>query len=286
MANASDSLAPLRREIDSIDEDLHDLLMRRAEIVGEVGRLKASDGGPTFRPAREAQLLRRLLARHEGALPPEVIVRLWREIVASSTRLQGAFSVAYSSIDGNSDTLHLANLQFGIDADVLRFASAMQVIAAVARGEASVGLVSFPQNSDTPEWWAEMDNVPEVQIVARLPWYVTAADIENMAGAFVISEGAPEESGSDRSVFTFACDDDVSQARFAELASKNKLDVETLAVTAWPDGSGSCTHLVDVAGFVTVDDTRVRGLAAFLGDAEVHLLGAYAVPFIDLSDTE
>ena len=57
-------------------------------------------------------------------------------------------------------------------------------------------------------------------------------------------------------------------------------------MTAWPDGSGSCTHLVDVAGFVTVDDTRVRGLAAFLGDAEVHLLGAYAVPFIDLSDTE
>jgi chorismate mutase / prephenate dehydratase len=285
MANASDSLALLRREIDSIDENLHDLLMRRAEIVGEVGRLKASDGGPTFRPAREAQLLRRLLARHEGALPRGALVRLWREIVASSTRLQGAFSVGYCPIDGNGDALHLANSQFGMDADVLRFASAAQVVSAVARGDASVGLVPLPHDSDTPEWWAEMENVPKVQIVARLPWYVASPNAEDVTGALVVSTGTPEESGNDRSVLTFACDDGVSRARFAELARENKLDAETQAVAARPDGAGGRTHLADVAGFVAADDPRVLGLAGLLGDAEVRLLGAYAATFIDSPDT-
>lgn len=285
MANASDSLAPLRREIDSIDENLHDLLMRRAEIVGEVGRQKASDGGPTFRPAREAQLLRRLLARHEGALPKGVLVRLWREIVASSTRLQGSFSVGYFPIEGQGDALRLANSQFGLDANVQRFASAAQVVSAVGRGDASVGLVPLPHDSDTPEWWAEMQNAPKVQIVARLPWFVASPDTGDATGAFVVSTGTPEESGDDRSVLTFACDDDVSRARFAELARENKLVAENQAVAAGPDGSGGRTHLVDVAGFVTADDPRVRGLSTLLGEAEARLLGVYAAPFLDSSGT-
>jgi len=281
MANASDSLAPLRREIDSIDENLHDLLMRRAEIVGEVGRQKASDGGPTFRPAREAQLLRRLLARHEGALPKGVLVRLWREILASSTRLQGSFSVGYFPIEGQGDALRLANSQFGLDANVQRFASAAQVVSAVGRGDASVGLVPLPHDSDTPEWWVEMQNAPKVQIVARLPWFVASPDTGDATGAFVVSTGTPEESGDDRSVLTFACDDDVSRARFAELARENKLVAENQAVAAGPDGSGGRTHLVDVAGFVTADDPRVRGLSTLLGEAEARLLGVYAAPFLD-----
>ncbi|MDE0780161.1 MAG: chorismate mutase [Alphaproteobacteria bacterium] len=284
MANVPDSLAPMRREIDSIDESLHDLLMRRADIVGEIGRQKASDGGPTFRPAREAQLLRRLLARHEGALPKSFLVRLWREIVASSTRLQGSFSAGYCPIEGQGDALRLANSQFGLDANVVRFSSAVQVISAVGRGDVSVGIVPLPYNSNSPEWWEEMQNAPKVRIVARLPWFVSSADAEEGVGAFVVSTGEPEESGEDRSVLTFACGTDVSRARFAELARENKLASDTQAVALGPDQLCGRKHLVDVAGFVIEDDPRVRGLATLLGDAEVRFLGAYAAPFVDLSD--
>ena len=284
MANVVDSLAQPRREIDSIDESLHDLLMRRAEIVGEIGRQKASDGGPAFRPAREAQLLRRLLARHEGALPKGFLVRLWREIVASSTRLQGSFLVGYCPIEGQRDALRLANSQFGLDANVVRFTSAAQVIASVERGDVSVGLVSLPSDSDDPEWWSELENTPQVRIVARLPWFLSSADAGEGVGAFVVSTGEPEESGEDRSVLTFACGSDVSRARFAELARENKLAAEVQAVSPGPDASGGRKHLVDVAGFVIDDDPRVRKLATLLGDAEVRFLGAYAAPFIELSD--
>ena len=63
MNDAPRSLDALRREIDTVDDTLHDLLTQRAALVAEIGALKSSERTTIFRPAREALLLRRLLAR-------------------------------------------------------------------------------------------------------------------------------------------------------------------------------------------------------------------------------
>ena len=146
MSNTPDDLAALRREIDSIDEQLHDLLMRRGEVVTEIGRRKAADGQVPFRPAREAQLLRRLLARHRGPLPAETIVRVWREIIASAIRLQGELIVGYCPLEGHGSALRLANGNFGLNARTARLETADAVVDAVAEGDVSVGLVPLPQS--------------------------------------------------------------------------------------------------------------------------------------------
>lgn len=65
MPSDSRSLTELRREIDAIDEATHDLLMRRAGIVERVRTAKGGlDTGNAWRPAREAEILRRLADRH------------------------------------------------------------------------------------------------------------------------------------------------------------------------------------------------------------------------------
>jgi hypothetical protein len=125
-----------------------------------------------------------------------------------------------------------------------------------------------------------MRNASEVKIVARLPWFVSSGNSDNI-GAFIVAASAPESSGDDRSVLTLACDADVSRTRFSELAAQNDLDADTQAVADNPGDAGRRVHLVDVAGFVTADDPRVRGLATVLGDAEVSWLGAYAAPYVD-----
>src|SRR3954468_8132693 len=80
-------LAALRAELDRVDDALHDLLMRRAEVVAQVGALGAKGRVP-LRPGREAAIVRRLLARHDGGLAPSVIVRIWRELLAGTTSQQ------------------------------------------------------------------------------------------------------------------------------------------------------------------------------------------------------
>src|SRR5262245_23985308 len=66
MTDPHPNLAALRQQIDAIDQQMHDLLMRRTEAVLGIAAAKRESGEAVLRPAREAQVLRRLLARHKG----------------------------------------------------------------------------------------------------------------------------------------------------------------------------------------------------------------------------
>jgi chorismate mutase/prephenate dehydratase len=279
MSNAPDSLAALRREIDSIDGSLHDLLMRRSAVVAEIGRRKAAENGPLFRPAREAQLLRRLLARHAGVLPESVIVRVWREIIASAIRQQGDFSVGYCPFDGHGSALRLANGHFGLESPVTRFESAGQVVSAVARGEVGAGIVPLPHAAGTPGWWVDMRAAADVHVVVRLPWYRNRDARDAGPGGFVLAKAVPEESGEDRSLVMFSCATPVSRAWIADLLAENGLVSDAQAVTNDPDGSGGHAHLVDLEGFVSGEDRRVQAVARLLDGADIRWVGAYATPF-------
>jgi len=85
------TLEAIRREIDSIDDEMLQLLERRFAATGRVKATKTHDGSiaaSPFRPAREAMMLRRLISRAGGSVPPDVLVRLWRVILSASTQLQ------------------------------------------------------------------------------------------------------------------------------------------------------------------------------------------------------
>lgn len=92
------SLDTLRQAIDAIDDQIHDLLMARAQRVVEVGILKGLSGtaDPSFyRPEREASIHRRLEARHQGPLPKAALHRIYREIISASLNLEKKLSVVY-----------------------------------------------------------------------------------------------------------------------------------------------------------------------------------------------
>lgn len=86
------TLGQLRSEIDAIDDGMLDLLVQRLEVTSRVKASKqasAQDWPMPMRPAREAQILRRLLAKAQGSgISPEFLVRLWRGILSDSTNRQ------------------------------------------------------------------------------------------------------------------------------------------------------------------------------------------------------
>ena len=85
-------LEDLRRAIDAVDDGLLDLVVRRGELVAEVGRSKTD--APIYRPAREAQIMRRLLARPSDSGEKDRILRIWRAIMAASYERQGGLRIA------------------------------------------------------------------------------------------------------------------------------------------------------------------------------------------------
>src|SRR4029450_13916266 len=64
------SLADLRRGFARIDESMHGLLMERGEIIDRLISVKQTqETGSAFRPAREAEMMRRLGDRHKAITP-------------------------------------------------------------------------------------------------------------------------------------------------------------------------------------------------------------------------
>src|SRR6516225_5584137 len=141
MLRTPSDLAKLRRRLDEIDDKLHDLLIERAEIVAAVAKSKRDGNLPAFQPGREAQIIRRLVDRHHGEFPVDTLVRMWREMLAATVRLQSRFAVAVFAPIESQGFWDLARDHYGSHTPMSAYRSIGQVIRAVAEGQASVGVL-------------------------------------------------------------------------------------------------------------------------------------------------
>jgi chorismate mutase-like protein len=128
------SLTDLRREIDRIDEGMHRLLMERADIIDRLIAVKRSQatGGSAFRPAREAEMMRRLVQRHEGILPLDTVESIWRVIISTFTYVQAPFSVHADLSAGDALMRDSARFHFGFTVPFVPHMGASGVVAAVS----------------------------------------------------------------------------------------------------------------------------------------------------------
>src|SRR5664279_5868305 len=111
---APPSLQELRKEIDAIDEQVHRLLMARGDIIDRLISVKQTqEVGSAFRPAREAEMMRRLVQRHRGILPLDTVESIWRVIISTFTYVQSPFSVHADLSAGDALMRDSARFHFG-----------------------------------------------------------------------------------------------------------------------------------------------------------------------------
>ncbi|MBL6455750.1 chorismate mutase [Belnapia sp. T6] len=264
---APDALAAARAEIDALDDALHELVMRRAEVVARLAASRAKTGSP-LRPGREAMILRRLLSRHHGPLPAEALVRVWREILASSSAQQGGFTVA--AYARSPEHGRLAREHFGSLTPLRSLPTASRALAAVAAGEAQVAVLPLPEEGEAPEdaWWTSLDS-PRLQVVARLPFYAPRRD--GVPEALAVAPGAPDPSGADRSLLRIEAVADRSRAQLAGALTAAGLPPRLLLLRR---EGGVLRALAEVDGVLAEGDPRLAALAV---DRALPL-GFYAVP--------
>ncbi len=240
------TLAALRSELDRVDDALHDALMRRAELVADVGALRAKGRVP-LRPGREAAIIRRLLARNHGALDPALVVRVWREMLSGFTAQQREILVVVD----DPALLPMVSAHFGLLTSVAVMTGAEAALARVIAGEATVAVLRWPG----PWWMALLDGrAATLHVVARLPFWGMRSGVE----AMVLTEAPPDPSGDDRTLIGAAL-----------APSDLRASLGTSARIVAGDAAGP--SLVEVDGFVGADDPL---LAALPGRFSV--LGAFA----------
>jgi chorismate mutase / prephenate dehydratase len=278
MSIALPTLADLRRRIDELDDALHDVLVERAAVVESVGRLKRVDATPPLRPGREAQILRRLLARHRGAFPKPILVRLWRELLAGSLAIQADLRIAVYAPEKSAGLWDLARDHYGSQTAMSGFRSTGDVLRTVADGRATLGILPVPGQNDVEPWWRFLagGEPPALRIIARLPFGALGNARSDDGDAFVVGTIEPEESGADRSLYVIETGDDVSRTRFLSTLGGVGSPASVLAATDAEDGAAM--QLVEFDGWIAGDDARLKDALGGLGDRVLRCtwLGGYA----------
>src|SRR6516162_6944190 len=186
------SLADLRREIDRIDEAMHALLMERGEIIDRLIATKhTQESGSAFRPAREAEMMRRLVDRHTGILPLDTVESIWRVIISTFTYVQAPFSVHADLSAGEAAMRDSARFHFGFTVPFVPHMGAAGVVAAVSDSKGDLGLVPAFAAAGAGAWWSALEFDAAPKIIARLP-FVDRADHPAATPVFVVSRAAPD----------------------------------------------------------------------------------------------
>jgi len=278
----SGDLASLRAELDGIDDTLHDLLMRRAEVVDALVASRLKTPGVALRPGREAQIIRRLLDRHHGKLPAASVVRIWRELLAATTAMQGAHVIAVCETDAGGSYTQAAREHFGALTAMRMHSSPAQALADVSNGNATAAVLPMPSETETPRaaWWTALlhKDEPRIQVIARLPFWAPRPEGAPAVQAMVIAAFAPDPSGNDRSLLGLEMALDVSRARLTAAVIAADLQPEQIILRR--DQGAQVAHaLVEVSGNVEEGDPRLTRIAALLRRPVV--LGGYAMPVGD-----
>ena len=272
-------LEDLRRRLDEIDDRLQDLLIDRFEIVLQVAAEKRGGEVAPHQPAREAEIIRRLVGRNHGALPDETLVRIWRELLCGTTRLQGTFRIAVYAPAEVQGFWDLARDHYGSHAALTAHPSAQAVIRAVAEGQAEIGVLPMPQEEEPDPWWLLLlsPGRQTPRVVSRLPFGGRGNARSGRLDALAIGRFTPQETGRDRSLFAAEIAPDISRARIFSLLTSVGLESTFLALC---ERSGGADTLIELRGAVTLADPRLIRFREHLG-AELYRLtefGGYAEP--------
>lgn len=138
-------IAEIREGIDRVDDAILELLGERAELV--TAMKKAKGGVKIFRPTREAEILRRVVAHNNTGLSDATIRSIFTEIVTGGRNLEEQLKVAYLGPEGSFS--HDAAIELlGSQSDFHAFDSLGAAIKATEGDVAEVVLLPIENSTE------------------------------------------------------------------------------------------------------------------------------------------
>jgi chorismate mutase / prephenate dehydratase len=275
-----DSSDQTRRDIQSVDRDIHDLLMRRAKLVDTAKGEAAASSAP-IRPAQAARILRAILARHTGRFPVRALVQIWSDTLFAADMQTTLHVFAGEDAAGFRD---LARVCFGCMLPITSHGSATAVVHACADDPLAIGLVPPPESVENGQaWWEQLAPAGHSgpRIAQSLPFIRNDASPAPLPQGYAIGTIEQESTGRDTSILRLECQAEMSRAKLQSHLRQAGFEAQILAASRESSKSAASLLLVASKGFVAPDDERLETIANLAGDAleRVALVGGYADPF-------
>jgi chorismate mutase len=255
-------LEVVRARIDAIDAELLRLINERAAMPARVAAAKAAEAAgaanPGFglRPAREAQLIRKLMAAASAS--PTLVTRVWRELIGDSLSQQGPYRlVAWGGRDP-ARIAELARFRFGSTPPLTMVGRSEDALKA-AKIEGTVAILPLDPGA---AWFGRLLAEPNLKVFAVLPCLAAwGAPV-----ALAVAEIEVEPSGGDQTLW-------VTDAVQSTAAIEAALGDAGLAGDLLIEAGG--LKLFALAGYVQTHDPRLEDAPGRLKG----VIGAGPLPF-------
>jgi chorismate mutase/prephenate dehydratase len=133
-------LQKLRKQIDSIDQTIIDLLNRRLETSQQIAGVKIKEGKSIYSPDREREVFKKISGINKGPLKSKALEAIYREIMSCSLSFANTLKVAY--LGPEATFTHLAAIKrFGSQVEFIPCNNINDVFTEVERGNAAYGVV-------------------------------------------------------------------------------------------------------------------------------------------------
>lgn len=259
---ASDPIAEVRTEIDAVDRAMLDLVARRLSLADKLTRLKPPGSSP-IRPGREVSLLRRLIASAPPPVEPELVVELWRALIAANVRRQAPVDVF---VGGGNDPVRLydiARRHFGARTRIIRAQDPQAALTRAAEKPNAVAVAPWPAAPSVGSWWPALSEsrFHKLHLIGGLP---VRGPIADEPEACVFSAAPNEAAGDDISMLI------VFDPHHKAMRALNEVGFKGREVAR-----SEPRALIRVEGFIAHDDPRASAMNAHGLDG-VRVLGSYA----------
>ena len=162
-ARKPDSIETLRARIDEINLEILKLVSERAEVAVEIGRLKHSMDAVVYHPAREREVIERILTENPGPLSGEHLTRIFTEIISACRSLEHLPRIAFLGPE-HTYSHEAARARFGSSVEFAPAPSIAGVFEAAGSGRADFGVVPI-ENSTEGSVTLTLDLLIDTQLV-------------------------------------------------------------------------------------------------------------------------
>lgn len=137
------NLDKLRVSIDSIDEQIVNLINERCKLAAKVGEWKKQRDHAIYVPEREKQLFEKLHAKNSGPIPSSTLKSIYREIISGAIALEKPLKILCLEESENA-----ARETFGDSADYTYCQSINNLMEKLDSDEFDYGVIAFATEDD------------------------------------------------------------------------------------------------------------------------------------------
>ncbi|MSP33873.1 MAG: hypothetical protein EXR06_03095 [Rickettsiales bacterium] len=285
--NSQTSLSQCRREIDTLDSKILALFEERMKIVAKVRKIKQENGELFFiKSAREADMIKDLIAKADPILPKSMIINIWRKIITSSNMLEQTLCIAIHNPNKLSDYTYLVREYYSDFVPLITHDSVNNVVLEIEKNNAQIAIFNLPRlgsenNIDDigEDWWINLaNNKAGLRVFAKIP-FMQYSNPDKQSGKAIelvaMAIKKPEKSQEDCSLFCIEVSNTVSKSQLLAAMSNNKIEGKILKSTRLKQVDDILFFLVEAQGYFDENSEEIKKLSKSKINPFIKILGVY-----------